>query len=117
MIQISKEKCEEIRETLMFQLGFANLAKIHNISISAEDGTLFLLMIEESMKQVTCDFCHEDKDGYTKTNGAFYLTLDMFEGWRLHAGKCKPRAVSHCPMCGRKLLTFKEEVIANATHT
>ena len=63
-------------------------------------------------KQEKCTYCHEDRDGYVSANGAFFLSLDRHEGWLLHAGKsCKPRPIKYCPMCGRKLLSFKEEVI------
>lgn len=50
-----------------------------------------------------CPFCHEDKDGYTRAFGAFYLLWDRWDGWCLHAGKCKPKPIKFCPMCGDDL--------------
>lgn len=50
-----------------------------------------------------CPFCHEDSDGYTTMVGAFYLHKSPIYGWCLNAGKCKPRPIKYCPICGRNL--------------
>ena len=50
-----------------------------------------------------CPYCHEDKDECVKAFGAFWLYHDRFDGWRIHAGKCKPTHVKFCPKCGRDL--------------
>ena len=102
---------DNILEAVEFQLLVARATGSTTIALNNISAELFMQMLQEKKKQETCDFCHEDKDGYTKTHGAFYLTLDVHQGWLLHAGKCKPRKIDHCPLCGRKLLTFKEEVM------
>lgn len=112
MIKLSKEQCEQIRESVEFQLMVARATNTSSISVPATYGFVFMSLLEEKMKQETCDFCHEDRDGYTKAHGAFYLSHDKFEGWLLHAGKkaCKPRPVKYCPLCGRELLPIQEEL-------
>ena len=55
------------------------------------------------MKENPCPYCKEDKDGYTLAFGAFYLLWDRFDGWCIHAGKCKPKPIRFCPMCGNDL--------------
>lgn len=50
-----------------------------------------------------CPFCQEDNEGYTQAFGAFHLAWDKFDGWRLHAGKCKPKPINFCPICGNAL--------------
>ena len=111
MIKLSKEQCEQIREAVEFQLLVAQGTSTSNIAVSVKNGLVFMSLLDEKIKQETCPYCHEDKEGYVKSNGAFYLYYDRFEGWLLHAGKsCKPRPVKYCPMCGRELLTIQEEL-------
>lgn len=50
-----------------------------------------------------CPCCHEDREGYFTANGAFWISYSVHEGWLLHGGKCKPRPINYCFMCGRKL--------------
>lgn len=50
-----------------------------------------------------CQYCHEDAEGYSTMFGAFWIRNSVHEGWLLHAGKCKPRPINHCPICGRRL--------------
>ena len=50
-----------------------------------------------------CPYCHEDGEGYYTANGAFWVGYSFIDGWQLHGGKCKPRTVNYCFMCGRKL--------------
>lgn len=51
-----------------------------------------------------CEYCKEDSEGFRRMFGAFSL-VNPFHGktWQIHAGKCKPREINFCPMCGRKL--------------
>lgn len=51
-----------------------------------------------------CEYCKEDNEGFRRMFGAFYL-VNPFHGktWQIHAGKCKPREINFCPMCGRRL--------------
>ena len=53
---------------------------------------------------VGCKYCKEDKDGYRVMFGAFSIH-NPFHGniWEIDAGRCKPRQIYFCPMCGRKL--------------
>ena len=55
-------------------------------------------------QQCGCEYCKEDSDGFRRMFGAFSL-VNPFHGktWQIHAGKCKPREIYFCPMCGRKL--------------
>ena len=55
-------------------------------------------------EQDGCDYCKADNDGFRKMFGAFSLVNPLHgKGWHIHAGKCKPREIHYCPMCGRKL--------------
>ena len=54
-----------------------------------------------------CPYCHEDAEGYSTQFGAFWIRYSFHEGWLLHAGKCKPRPINHCPMCGRRLEKYE----------
>ena len=51
-----------------------------------------------------CEYCKEDSEGFRRMFGAFSL-VNPFHGktWQIHAGKCKPREINFCPMCGRRL--------------
>lgn len=51
-----------------------------------------------------CDYCQEDRDGYRKAIGAFFLA-NPFHGslWQIKTTRTKPRQIFFCPMCGRKL--------------
>ena len=51
-----------------------------------------------------CEYCKEDSEGFRRVFGAFSL-INPFHGktWQIHAGKCKPREIYFCPMCGRRL--------------
>lgn len=51
-----------------------------------------------------CEYCKEDSEGFRRMFGAFSL-INPFHGktWQIHAGKCKPREINFCPMCGRRL--------------
>lgn len=60
-------------------------------------------MTEKEQIERKCLYCREDGEGYVKAFGAFWLYRDKFHGWMLHAGKCKPRPISFCPICGRSL--------------
>ena len=51
-----------------------------------------------------CEYCKADNDGFRRMFGAFSLVNPFHgKGWQIHAGKCKPREIHYCPMCGRKL--------------
>ena len=51
-----------------------------------------------------CEYCKEDSEGFRRMFGAFSLVNPFHgKGWQIHAGKCKPREIHYCPMCGRKL--------------
>ena len=111
MIKLSKEQCKAIRDCIEFQIMVAQATSTSSLSIPERYGIVFMSMLDEKLKQETCPYCHEDREGCVKANGAFYLYYDRFEGWLLHAGKsCKPRPVKYCPMCGRELLTIQEEL-------
>ena len=111
MIKLSKEQCKAIRDCVEFQIMVAQATNTTSLSIPAKYGLVFMSLLDEKTAQETCEYCHEDKDGYTKSHGAFCLLYDRFEGWQLHAGKsCRPRPVKYCPMCGRRLLTIQEEL-------
>ena len=111
MKKLSKEQCKAIRDCVEFQIMVAQATSTSSLSIPVKYGLVFMSLLDEKMSQETCEYCHEDREGYTKAYGAFYLTLDRHEGWLLHAGKsCKPRPIKYCPMCGRKLLTIQEEL-------
>lgn len=59
-------------------------------------------------QQATCEYCHEDLEGYVKPiekNGHAFVRFGM-NGWELslrakgwHGGA----KIQFCPMCGRKL--------------
>ena len=51
-----------------------------------------------------CDYCKEDSEGFRRMFGSFSL-VNPFHGntWQISAGKCKPREINFCPMCGRRL--------------
>ena len=51
-----------------------------------------------------CEYCKEDNEGFRKMFGTFSLE-NPFHGktWKICAGKCKPREIYFCPMCGRRL--------------
>lgn len=51
-----------------------------------------------------CEYCKEDSEGFRRMFGAFSL-VNPFHGktWQIHAGKCRPREINFCPMCGRRL--------------
>ena len=62
----------------------------------------------EALKEATmpdlkpCQFCHEDRDGYYKMIGPFYISNPFSKGeYYLNGGKMKPRKINYCPMCGR----------------
>ena len=49
-----------------------------------------------------CPFCHEDREGYYKMIGPFYISNPFSKGeYYLNGGKMKPRKINYCPMCGR----------------
>ena len=111
MTNLSKEQCNTIRDSVEFQIMVAQATSTSSISVPVKYGRVFMSLLDEKLSQETCDFCHEDREGYTKSHGAFYLAYDRFEGWLLHAGKsCKPRPVKYCPLCGRELLSIQEEL-------
>jgi hypothetical protein len=51
-----------------------------------------------------CDYCQEDREGYRKALGSFFLA-NPFHGsvWQIKTKRTKPRQIFFCPMCGRKL--------------
>ena len=51
-----------------------------------------------------CDYCQEDRDGYRRALGSFFLA-NPFHGtvWQIKTTRTKPRQIFFCPMCGRKL--------------
>ena len=51
-----------------------------------------------------CEYCKEDSEGFRRMFGSFSL-VNPFHGntWQISAGKCKPREINFCPMCGRRL--------------
>ena len=62
----------------------------------------------EALKEATmpdlkpCQFCHEDRDGYYKMIGSFYISNPFSKcEYYLNGGKMKPRKINYCPMCGR----------------
>ena len=62
----------------------------------------------EALKEATmpdlkpCQFCHEDREGYDKMIGPFYISNPFSKGeYYLNGGKMKPRKINYCPMCGR----------------
>lgn len=56
------------------------------------------------MELKACPFCHEDGEGYYTMLGAFFLSNPFHKGeYYLNGGKLKPRKISFCPVCGRKL--------------
>lgn len=51
-----------------------------------------------------CPFCHEDREGYYKMIGAFYISNPFHrDEYYINGGKLKPRKINFCPMCGGKL--------------
>lgn len=58
-----------------------------------------------------CEYCKEDSEGFRRMFGAFSL-VNPFHGktWQIHAGKCKPREINFCPMCGRRLTNNRKEI-------
>ena len=113
MIKLSNEQLAMIKEAVDFQLIVSRATGNPNIVINCELGDMFLSMLEEKTIQERCPYCHEDREGYVSALGAFFLSLDCRDGWLLNAGKSgkiKPRPIKYCPMCGRKLLSIKEEL-------
>ena len=55
-------------------------------------------------RELGCEYCNEDGDGYRKMIGAFSIT-NPFHGnvWNIENCHCKPRQIYFCPMCGRRL--------------
>lgn len=69
--------------------------------------------LEEVKKSKSCEYCHEDADGYVlplEKNCHAFISYDM-DGWTLNLkakgwrGHCK---IKFCPMCGRKLEVGRE---------
>ena len=57
-----------------------------------------------------CPFCHEDREGYYKMIGPFYISNPFSRGeYYLNGGKMKPRKINFCPMCGRSLCSGEED--------
>jgi hypothetical protein len=81
---------ELLTETRDMGIGFVvdNLIS-HGVTVQELDG---------------CEYCKEDSEGFRRMFGAFSL-VNPFHGktWQIHAGKCKPREINFCPMCGRRL--------------
>ena len=57
----------------------------------------------ETLVKPKCQYCHEDREGYSTQFGAFWIRYSVHEDWLLHTGKCKPVPIEHCPKCGRRL--------------
>ena len=59
-------------------------------------------------RQATCEYCHEDFDGYVKSiekNGHAFVRFGM-DGWELSLnakGWHSSALIKYCPMCGREL--------------
>ena len=55
-------------------------------------------------RELGCEYCNEDGDGYRKMIGAFSIT-NPFHGnvWNIENCHCKPRQIYFCHMCGRRL--------------
>lgn len=64
--------------------------------------------LQTQQKQVACDFCHEDRDGYIKPiekNCHAFVSFEI-NGWGLYLqakGWHNEVQINYCPMCGRKL--------------
>lgn len=57
-----------------------------------------------------CPFCHEDREGYFKMIGAFFISNPFHRGeYYMNGGKMKPRKINFCPMCGRSLYAGEED--------
>ena len=56
------------------------------------------------MEPKLCPFCHEDREGYYKMLGAFYISNPFHRGeYYINCGHAKPRKINFCPLCGREL--------------
>jgi hypothetical protein len=69
-------------------------------------------MSDLTKKQVICEYCHEDSDGYVKPvekNCHAFIRFGM-DGWELSLkanGWHGSAKIRYCPMCGRKLKNDK----------
>lgn len=75
-------------------------------TVSNEDVASYLIANGVTVQELDgCEYCKEDSEGFRRMFGAFSL-VNPFHGktWQIHAGKCKPREIYFCPMCGRRLL-------------
>jgi RNA polymerase subunit RPABC4/transcription elongation factor Spt4 len=60
--------------------------------------------LDNQVSSSKCDYCQEDREGYRKALGSFFLA-NPFHGsvWQIKTKRTKPRQIFFCPMCGRKL--------------
>ena len=64
--------------------------------------------LQTQQKQTTCDFCHEDREGYIKPiekNCHAFVSFGI-NGWGLYLqakGWHNEVQINYCPMCGREL--------------
>ena len=69
--------------------------------------------LQTQQKQTTCDFCHEDRDGYIKPiekNCHAFVRFGI-NGWGLYLqakGWHNEVQINYCPMCGRELKKVRE---------
>ena len=103
-----KEKLVELISKTPVKTGFANSTFGKSFQpILVEVLANYLIANGVTIQECDgCECCKADSDGFRKMFGAFSLVNPFHgKGWQIHAGtgKCKPREIYYCPMCGRKL--------------
>lgn len=96
-----KEKLVELIDDYTDQVSLEDFRKVEFSEDMADHLIASGVTIQE---HDGCEYCKADSDGFRKMFGAFSLVNPFHgRGWQIHAGKCKPREIYYCPMCGRKL--------------
>lgn len=100
-----KEKLVELLDNFHRDLSpFAGNEKLFVVDDNVEQAE-YLISHGVTVQELDgCEYCKEDREGFRRMFGAFSL-VNPFHGktWQIHAGKCKPREINFCPMCGRRL--------------
>lgn len=59
---------------------------------------------EQEQREQGCEYCREDREGFYRAIGSFFLSNPFHKGeYFLNGGKLKPRKIEFCPMCGKRL--------------
>ena len=95
----------DVREKLVELLIASPHLDVMDYTTDWEESASYLIAHGVTVQELDgCEYCKEDSEGFRRVFGAFSL-INPFHGktWQIHAGKCKPREIYFCPMCGRRL--------------